>query len=174
MTRSDIREEQRGRSRGRKNRKRRLITAGAIVFAVVFIGALVVNPRLLGNRNSQLRGLNTGGPIPIARDQGNGHIAPGEAHAPYDTRPATSGPHWFTDRTTLAPYGAPARWGVYTEPLPDEVLVHNLEHGGVGLHYDCPAGCPESVQALHDLVPGGGSLFILSPYSGMPKKIAVT
>lgn len=174
MSRSAIREEQRGRSRGRKSRKRRLVLAGAILFAAIFIAGLVVSPGLFGNRNSELRGLNTGGPIKIAPDEGRGHVAPGVSHAPYNTRPATSGAHWATTPSSLAPHGAPARWGVYTEPLAEETLIHNLEHGGIGLHYDCPSGCPELVQALDDLVPGSGTLFILSPYPSMPKKIAVT
>ena len=175
MSRTDIREEQRGRSRRRKGRRRILITAGALVFAVVFIGGLVLGGQ---NRNRvsnpQRSGLNTGGPVSIAKDEGAQHVPPGTPHAPYGSRPATSGPHWQTPPSTLAPYGAPARWGTYKEPLPDEVLVHNLEHGGIGLHYDCPDGCPDLVKQLADIVPSNPSQFILSPYTGMPKKVAVT
>ncbi|MDQ7829391.1 MAG: DUF3105 domain-containing protein [Armatimonadota bacterium] len=53
------------------------------------------------------------------------HIAPGTRATGYATNPPTSGPHW----PTTAP------WGVHTEVLPDELLVHNLEHGGVWISY---------------------------------------
>ncbi|MSQ07746.1 MAG: DUF3105 domain-containing protein [Dehalococcoidia bacterium] len=88
--------------------------------------------------------------------------------------PATSGPHWLTAPVAGAPLGAPARWGVYGEALPDEVLVHNLEHGGIGLHYNCPVGCPDTVDALEGFVSSNSSQFIVSPYHGMKPKVAVT
>lgn len=111
---------------------------------------------------------------PITHDDGAAHIAVGVPHGPYSTVPATSGPHWSTKPAAGDPWGAPARWGVYAEALPDEVLVHNLEHGGIGLHYNCPVGCPDTIEALKGFVPANLSQFIVSPYTGMKTKIAVT
>ena len=83
---------------------------------------------------------------------------------------------WRVGGSAVPPAGvpAPARWGVYDTPLPDEVLIHNLEHGGIGLHYDCPDGCDELVQQLEDFLPRNKSQFILSPYSGMETRLAIT
>ena len=53
------------------------------------------------------------------------HILIGQAHPPYNSNPPTSGWH----------YAQPADWGYYNEALPDEVVVHNLEHGGIWLSY---------------------------------------
>ncbi|HLQ04096.1 MAG TPA: DUF3105 domain-containing protein [Verrucomicrobiae bacterium] len=44
----------------------------------------------------------------------------------YSSYPPTSGPHWPN----------PASWGAHTEPVPDEIAVHNLEHGGVVASYN--------------------------------------
>jgi hypothetical protein len=49
-------------------------------------------------------------------------------------------------------------WGVHSTPLPLERLVHNLEHGGIGLQYNCPDGCNYELRWLteftltHELV----------------------
>ncbi len=110
----------------------------------------------------------------IQPDQGRNHISPGTSHDPYLTRPATSGPHWSTKPTSDAPDGAPVRWGVYTHPLPDEALVHNLEHGGIGLHYNCPEGCPDLVKQLEQSLPSGFAQFVLSPYPSMGHRLAIT
>jgi hypothetical protein len=94
------------------------------------------------------------------------HIVEGEPHPPYSSRPATSGWHRFDSES-------PAQWDVYSEPLPDEILIHNLEHAGVGIHYNCPDGCPELVSQLEEIA----SVFsktILSPYPDMDTRIAVT
>jgi len=56
---------------------------------------------------------------------GQEHIAVGAVHEAYNSNPPTSGPH----------YGTPANWGVYQEELPDEQLIHNLEHGGIWISY---------------------------------------
>lgn len=45
---------------------------------------------------------------------------------PYNSNPPTSGYHWG---------GGIAPWGVQTRPLSDTISLHNLEHGGVIIHY---------------------------------------
>lgn len=57
----------------------------------------------------------------ISRD----HIKVGQQHDPYNSNPPTSGPH----------YEQPANWGIYATEIPDEQLIHNLEHGGICISY---------------------------------------
>ena len=94
------------------------------------------------------------------------HISEGEPHPPYNSRPATSGWHRFDSE-------APSQWGVYSEFIPDEILVHNLEHAGVGIHYNCPEGCEELVTQLTEIA-SRYSKTIMSPYPDMDTRIAVT
>lgn len=83
-------------------------------------------------------------PDPAARveifpDGGNNHLQPNQAYAgTYNSNPPTSGPH----------DPIPAFWGVYLTPQRDEALIHNLEHGGIVIHVDCPAGCNEAFRNL--------------------------
>lgn len=111
--------------------------------------------------------------VTFNEDAGARHVASEKAGTGYHERPATSGDHWFAP-TTPAGVPAPARWGIYEFALPDEVLVHNLEHGGIGIHYDCPDECEKLVDALRKLVPQNPSQFIVSPYPGMKTQIAIT
>ncbi|MEE9284868.1 MAG: DUF3105 domain-containing protein, partial [Dehalococcoidia bacterium] len=57
-------------------------------------------------------------------------LAAGQTYDLYNSNPPTSGPH--------APQRA--EWGVLDEPIPREVPVHNMEHGGVVIWYNCSAG----------------------------------
>jgi hypothetical protein len=46
-----------------------------------------------------------------------------------------------------------AAWNVtYDPPLDRGYYVHNAEHGGVVLLYNCPEGCPDEVEALQAFV----------------------
>lgn len=63
-----------------------------------------------------------GVPSPI---QGTTHINLGESHPAYNSNPPTSGWH----------LPAPAGWGYYSMVIPDELAVHNLEHGGIWISY---------------------------------------
>ncbi len=75
-------------------------------------------------------------------NQGQQHIPNvTDPHTPYNSNPPTSGPHYFQ----------PAPWGVKDSELPDEILVHNLEHGGMVIQYkpDLPA---DQIQQLKDIV----------------------
>ncbi len=99
-------------------------------------------------------------------DQGRQHLAPGQTYDFYNSDPPTSGPH--------AP--APAPWGSYDRPIPKETLVHNLEHGGILILYNCPGGCPGDVEQLKQFAErylNEGRKLILAPYPGMDHKFAL-
>ena len=57
--------------------------------------------------------------------------------------------------------------------MPDEVAVHNMEHGGVLIRYDCPQGCAELVTKLVAITEQFSKV-ILSPLSKMDTTIALT
>src|SRR5690242_7879668 len=98
-------------------------------------------------------------------DQGNRHVMTlKETIPPYNSTPPTSGPH--------LPYIAP--WGIHTEPIPDQLQVHNLEDGGVLVQYNCPDGCPDLVGKLKTIVSGYDHQVILAPYPGMKTRITLT
>lgn len=72
--------------------------------------------------------------------QGRQHIADGVKFNGYNSNPPTSGPH----------YAAAADLGFYKTPLPDEQLVHNLEHGHIWIAYrpDLPEAVINQVRGL--------------------------
>ena len=53
------------------------------------------------------------------------HINAGTPGSGYNSNPPTSGVHW----------PAPVKNGIYNDPLPDEQLIHNLEHGYIWIAY---------------------------------------
>lgn len=55
-----------------------------------------------------------------------GHV-PTTEHPTYNSNPPTSGLH----------YVATEEWGFYERSLVKEKLVHNLEHGGILIYYNC-------------------------------------
>jgi len=98
-------------------------------------------------------------------DLGNAHIQLAtDPHVPYNSEPPTSGPH--------LPYIAP--WGIHTEPIRQELQVHNLEDGGVMVQYHCASPCPELQAKLTEIVRRYETQVILAPYPGMRKRIALT
>jgi len=62
------------------------------------------------------------------------HIQPPQK-ASYQSDPPSSGPHYSI------PGQAPVGWGYYDRSIAPEYYVHNLEHGGVVLLYDCSTDC---------------------------------
>ncbi len=72
--------------------------------------------------------LACGSAIESVPDEGRLH-EPFGTYIAYAHNPPASGNHW----------PAPAPWGVHSEVVPREWWVHNLEHGGVVLLYNCPA-----------------------------------
>jgi hypothetical protein len=70
-----------------------------------------------------------------------GHVTLGSA-VDYSSNPPAGGDHY--------PYWA--TWGIHDDVVPVEYFVHNEEHGGLVVVYNCPNGCPDIVAQLTDLV----------------------
>jgi hypothetical protein len=87
----------------------------------------------------------------------------------YVANPPASGPHW-------PQWQEP--WGAYPNGLPRERWVHNLEHGGVVLLYNCPSGCDDVVAqltTLRDATPVDRfnvQRLLIVPDAAMPRKVA--
>ena len=155
--------------RVRRQRRRRLIryaSATAIgAVAVVFIVALFLPGTLIGGGGNSGGLFGSGapdGPGQRVESAGGGHISPGESHSEYTSVPATSGQHFGSPL-------APIRWGVHDTALVPEEYVHNLEHGGIGIFYDCPDGCDALVTQLTEAVDraiGNNGKVLLAPHSG--------
>lgn len=98
-------------------------------------------------------------------DQGNQHLASGtEQHVAYNTTPPTSGPH----------LNQKAAWGISDARLPDELQVHNLEDGGVIIHYD-PAKVDDATKtSLANIVNRYTDKVILEPYADLETPIILT
>ena len=124
----------------------------------------------------------------VFEDQGREHLPVGQGYDFYNSNPPTSGPH----------SAQPAAWGVHEEPVAKEAPVHNMEHGGVVIWYDCtfvteglPAGprqvsvgqiladpaCVELRDKLASVVESAladGKLVLMVPYQEMGHPIAMT
>jgi hypothetical protein len=62
--------------------------------------------------------------------------------------------------------------GIYTEPVPNENAVHDLEHGAVWVTYDPAQVSDDDIAKLEALLPS--TFATMSPYEGMDTPIAVS
>ena len=94
-------------------------------------------------------------------DQGRAHIDVGAPHPEYNSNPPTSGWH----------YEKEADKGVSKKQLPDEQLIHNLEHGYIWISYR-PDAASEVVKQLENFY-GFGKKIIVEPRKENDKLIAI-
>lgn len=151
------------RERNQKEREKRKTLALAQKLLISLAAALFV----VGLGYWAYGKRTTGSPGEFVPSMGNRHIGPAEIGlTKYNSDPPTSGPH----------LPSPGRWGIYDSPLPKELLVHNLEDGGVIVYYNCPqtdAECKALVAKLAEIVRKYGQT-VLAPYPGLSHKIALT
>jgi hypothetical protein len=128
------------RRRSRRERQQRWLSgywlwgAGAVL-AIIILTPVVMNlvggdstPAILEDHVEQLP------------DEGRDHVPDGTP-VQYGADPPASGPHF-------------ARWaetGFHTDPIPYELLVHNLEHGQIVIYYDPVRLSNETAEALGEL-----------------------
>lgn len=89
-----------------------------IFIILIVIGSIIGFWKWTKNTDKNLPG-------EIIPEMGRNHIKPGDQHEPYNSNPPTSGPH----------FPQPANAGFYEQILPDETVIHNLEHGYVWISY---------------------------------------
>lgn len=102
------------------------------------------------------------------------HLAQGVTYDGYTSDPPTSGPH--------AP--APAPWGISQQVLSKEVPVHNMEHAGAVVWYNCNADPPlttgecatlqNELAAVVTAALNRGKRVLMTPYPSMEHRIALT
>ncbi len=111
---------------GKKNRYKTLGYALGVIAGIVLIG-------FIGAQTGIISFTTDAEPVTQGGDGmgeqysiiGKNHIPEGSTVDNYNSNPPSSGDH----------YGTPANWGFYAEPIPDERVVHNLEHGGMWIAY---------------------------------------
>lgn len=146
-----------------------MVTLGVI--AVIGIAAVVV--LLLSGGGSSRAAYPY--PVQTFADQGRDHMPPGQVYDGYNSNPPTSGPHT----------SVPAPWGVSPTELPKEVPIHNMEHGGVVIWYNCAGGpapldataCAnmrDQLAAITTAAVGNKKEVLMTPFSKMPHRIALT
>ena len=97
------------------------------------------------------------------------HIDWGSRGSGYASDPPTSGQHYSV------PGQAPTNWGAYANPVQDEILIHNMEHGGIIAYY-LPSAPPADVERLRQFItnqPGYPKGFVMAPRSRLPANITL-
>lgn len=80
--------------------------------------------------------------------------------AGYSTVPPTSGRHW----------GTWSDCGFYNHPLPDELLVHNLEHGNIVVSYNLASDAEVAeLRAAVEVIPLAREFAIVRRYLAIPE-----
>lgn len=99
--------------------------------------------------------------VPNQRDHSD-VTSPDEVMPQWNTDPPTSGPH----------YGETAVYGLYTEPLQQARVVHNLEHGAVFVQYGSGVS-DRDVAAITAFYGKHEAGTLVAPYPGLGSKIAL-
>ena len=167
------REEAAARQRAR-DRRNLFIIAGILGAAAV---AILVVALALNHAAQVSVGGTVGQAVP---DEGRNHVDRSTTPT-YNFYPPASGPHYSV------PGSAPVPWqtiATSSSPLLEGQYIHNLEHGGIAILYDCPSGtdCTTLRNQLENYVKNlapreptfNEVKIVMSPYShGMQKKVAL-
>jgi len=99
-----------------------------IVLSVVFLTLIIMAGGVwLSGKNTNINSIKTDKPLMGEKipDLGGTHVARGAVHPAYNSNPPTSGWHWESV----------AGAGIKNEPIPDELVLHSMEHGAVVVWY---------------------------------------
>jgi hypothetical protein len=138
------RQQERAVARQREERRRRLQAAGLTLLGVLVVGGLLAWAIMYFLQPQP------GRTVAIASQT---HIAETEKGDDYTSVPPTSGEHYATTATN----------GVHQEPVPNELQVHNLEHGQIMVQYTC-TDCPQLADQLAVFAQRYPKWVLVAPY----------
>ena len=143
--------------------------------AVIFIGALLIGIVIYaiplggggtGSADGYVDGVGEQLAVPDDRGHFPDTLSITAVNPDGYTVPPTSGQHW----------NGWVSCGFYTAAVPDERIVHNMEHGNIIVHYNLPD--PAQVDELrdaYDSIGETGSWGVARPYDAIPEgTIALT
>ncbi|HSO92937.1 MAG TPA: DUF3105 domain-containing protein [Candidatus Dormibacteraeota bacterium] len=163
-----------------RDRRNLLIVGGALVLvalAIVVVAKILDNQAKLAQANKiKYQQVTTLVGQEVADEGTPNHIDPSTTWN-YKFYPPTSGPHYSVQGS------APVNWQTIAT-LQDGQFVHNLEHGGIAILYNCTSGndCTtlktELENYVNNLAPAEPTYnrvkLVMTPYTrGMQKKIAL-
>jgi hypothetical protein len=177
-----LRQQQREEAAARQRARdlRNLFIIGGILGTaalVILIVALALNHASQVSNQNRLPFQTVSGTVGTAvADEGQTHVDPSTTPT-YKSYPPASGPHYSVQGL------APVPWQTIAT-LQEGQYIHNLEHGGIVILYDCPSGaaCTTVKNSLENYVKTLAPVepqfkeikVVLSPYSrGMRKKVAL-
>ena len=177
-----LRQQQREEAAARQHARdrRNLFIIGGILgtaAVAILIVALALNHAAQVSTQNRLPFQTVSGTVGQAvADEGRNHVDPSTAPT-YKFYPPASGPHFSVQGI------APVPWQTI-DTLQEGQYIHNLEHGGIAILYDCPSGadCTTLKNALENYVRNLAPVeptyheikVVLTPYSrGMQKKVAL-
>ncbi|MGG7466114.1 DUF3105 domain-containing protein [Plantibacter sp. YIM 135347] len=150
------------KAQAKKARNKRIGIWAAVVGGVAIIAVLATSIWLTIPKYASYPGGGTGTGTDIAGvktfQNTAGHV---EGKVDYPQNPPAGGEHnpvWLN-------------CGVYTEPVPNENAVHDLEHGAVWVTYD-PSISADELAKLKSLIPS--TYVVLSPYKDLPSPIVLS
>jgi len=152
----ELKQQEKQKLQEAKNRKRILKKVFVWILSIAVAGLLVYGVIFYAN---QAEKNNPGEQFNIL---GREHIQNGATHSQYNSNPPTSGWH----------YSQPANFGVYKQELPDENILHNLEHGGIWISYK-PDIDEDIKSKLEDIGKNNSGSVVVSPRAANDSNIAV-
>lgn len=156
---------QRTQSRSRKEEQSWLSGRTLWVVGAVLV-AIILTPVVMGLVSGDDTPEVLEGVVEEMPDEGRDHVADG-TEVDYDSEPPTSGPH----------YASPVAPNIFREVVPDEALVHNLEHGHIVIYYHPTQLSDESVAKiteLHNEYDGAWDAVLAVPRPDMDAELTLT
>lgn len=141
-----------------------LIGLGAIAVAAAILGIVLLTGKGSDDRAALTAAGCTLQSFPALPNQPDHSDVPTLTKKPtWNSFPPTSGPH----------FGQPAVWDFYDTPVLLVQTVHNLEHGGVVIHYgpDVPQAEVAKLREFYNQDPNG---LIVAPLPGNKDKITLS
>lgn len=140
--------------------EQKVIGAGVLLTLVIIVGGVWLSGKNGTNTRERLKKPMLGEKM---ADEGAAHVTRGASHFAYKSNPPTSGPHW-------AGVAGP---GIKNEPVPDELVLHSMEHGAAVLWYQ--EDLPQSdVDKLKSIFQSASGKKIMLPRKDLDVPVALT
>jgi hypothetical protein len=114
-----------------------LVIAGFAIPSIIGVGG--GNNVTLGTANAYVEGIGTPQEIMSTTNHVDSDDDTSNDTVEYNSIPPTSGDHW----------SAPQPCGFYDTEVPDEIIVHNMEHSNIIVSYNLSS--PDEIASLRDV-----------------------